>query len=177
MCVVRALRDDSGPVGTTAIDKRAVDSPVRIRRLGLNADVQADRTYHGGVDQAVYAYADEDARFWSDQLGRELHPGWFGENLRVTGIDVSGSRPGDRWSVGNQVVLEVTLPREPCATFARWVGGADARGWVKRFARERRPGTYLRVLRTGVVAAGDPIVVERVADVTRPTIAMMLRAR
>ena len=31
--------------------------------------------------------------------------------------------------------------------------------WVKRFAEEGRPGAYLRVLRSGPVAAGDPVVV------------------
>jgi MOSC domain-containing protein YiiM len=49
------------------------------------------------------------------------------------------------------------MPRSPCATFARWVGGADERGWVKRFAAEGRLGAYLRVIRTGSVSPGDEI--------------------
>jgi MOSC domain-containing protein YiiM len=49
------------------------------------------------------------------------------------------------------------MPRSPCATFARWVGGADERGWVKRFATEGRLGAYLRVVRTGSVSPGDEI--------------------
>jgi MOSC domain-containing protein YiiM len=174
VCVVSGLLSDPGTVGVTAIDKREVRHPVRVRRLGLVADVQADRKHHGGLDKAVYAYTTEDAGFWENELGRPLAPGWFGENLRVDGIDVSGARAGDRWRIGEAVVLEVTMPRQPCQTFARWVGGVDARGWVKRFTLAGRPGAYLRVIRTGVVEAGDRIVVEPTSRTSDPTIAQML---
>ncbi len=156
-CVVGGLRPDAGTVGITAIDKRPVVGAVKVGRLGLYADVQADRKNHGGEDKAVYAYAEEDAGFWSAQLGRDLPPGWFGENLRIAGLDVSNSRVGERWRIGSSVEVEVTMPRSPCATFARWVGGADERGWVKRFGTEGRLGAYLRVIRTGLVSAGDEI--------------------
>ena len=96
-CVVSALRPDAGTVGITAIDKRPVIGAVKVGRLGLYADVQADRKHHGGADKAVYAYAQEDADFWSAQLGRDLPPGWFGENLRVSGLDVTNARVGERW--------------------------------------------------------------------------------
>lgn len=145
--------------GVTAIDKRAIEGTAQVRKLGVHADVQADRTYHGGVNQAVYIYAQEDADFWANELGRDLAPGWFGENFRVAGLDVSNACAGERWAIGNDVVVEVTYPREPCATFARWVGGSDARGWVKRFAAVGRPGAYAKVITTGKVQAGDSITV------------------
>lgn len=160
VCAVHALRRDRGPVGVTAIDKRALEGPVRVGVYGVRGDVQADRKYHGGLEQAVYAYGQDDADFWAEQLGRELAPGWFGENLRIVGLDPNAARIGERWHVGERVVLEVTGPRTPCATFARWVGGADERGWVKRFGAEGRLGAYLRVVRVGEVAAGDAVVVE-----------------
>lgn len=157
VCTVHALRPDSGSVGVTAIDKRALDGAVRIGPLGVRADVQASRKHHGGPDKAVYAYAQDDADFWSRELGRDLAPGWFGENLRVDGIDVNAARIGEVWRIGETVRLEVTMPRTPCATFARWVGGAASRGWVKRFSDEGRLGAYLRVLRAGEVRAGDSV--------------------
>ena len=86
-----------------------------------------------------------------------LPPGFFGENLRTEGIDVNAARIGEVWRIGDTVTVEVTMPRTPCQTFARWVGGAEQRGWVKRFSAERRLGPYLRVLRNGFVQAGDPI--------------------
>lgn len=155
-CVVSQLHPDAGNVGTTAIDKRAVEGAVRVGRLGLFADVQADRKHHGGEDQAVYAYAAEDADWWAEQLGRDIPPGLFGENLRVSGLDVSNARVGERWRIGDTVLLEVTWARTPCMTFARWMG-EERGGWVRRFSDARRLGTYLRVLTTGTVRAGDEI--------------------
>ncbi len=156
VCVVHQLRPDAGN-GVTAIDKRPVTGRVRIGRYGVRADVQADRKHHGGLDKALYAYADEDAAFWESELGRRLPPGFFGENLRTEGIDVNASRIGEVWRIGDTATVEVTMPRTPCQTFARWVGGAEQRGWVRRFSAERRLGPYLRVLRNGFVQAGDPI--------------------
>ena len=76
-----------------------------------------------------------------------------------TVLDVNESEVGERWRIGDRVEVEVTSPRTPCQTFARWVGGADERGWVRRFSDERRLGVYLRVRRTGSITAGDEIVV------------------
>jgi MOSC domain-containing protein YiiM len=129
---------------------------VKVGKLGLYADVQADRKHHGGEEQAVYAYAAEDADWWAEQLQRDIPPGLFGENLRVSGLDVSNARVGERWRIGDQVVLEVTSPRTPCMTFARWMG-EENNGWVRRFSDARRLGAYLRVVKTGSVRAGDPI--------------------
>lgn len=178
-CVVTALRPDPGRIGVTAIDKRPVTGRVLVRPYGLHADVQADREHHGGLDKALYAYAQEDADFWSAALGVDLPPGWFGENLRVEGFDVNSSRVGERWRVGEHVELEVTMPRTPCQTFARWVadlvGDDAARGWVKRFAQERRLGPYLRVVTPGSIAAGDPIEVTA-GPADAPTIRDAFRA-
>lgn len=159
VCVVERLHDDAGTVGTTAIDKRPVDGPVKVGRLGVYADVQADRKHHGGEEKAVYAYAAEDADWWAEQLQREIAPGTFGENLRIEGLDVSAARVGERWRIGageSAVVLEVTSARTPCMTFARWMGEQD-NGWVKRFSDARRLGAYLRVVTPGRISAGDPV--------------------
>ncbi len=158
---------------STAIDKRAVEGRVPLQRLGLAGDVQCDRKHHGGPDAAVYAYADEDAAWWAGELGREITPGLFGENLRTGGIDVTGAEVGEHWQVGpvgEGVLLEVTAPRTPCRTFQERM--AEPR-WVKRFAKRNAPGAYLRVLVPGSVAAGDEVRVVhrpghgvRIGDVT-----------
>lgn len=156
MCRVHQLLPDAGTVGVTAIDKRPVDGPVKAGRLGLYADVQADRAHHGGPDQAVYAYAQEDADHWAAELGRPVEPGLFGENLRTRGVEVSTAVVGERWRVGS-AVLEVTQPRTPCATFARRLGEDR---WVRRFTEANRTGAYLRVVTPGRLGAGDAVVVE-----------------
>jgi MOSC domain-containing protein YiiM len=165
-CVVSELRRDSGYFGVTAIDKRAAGGAVKVTKFGLRGDVQADRKHHGGLDKALYAYAADDAAYWEAELGRELPAGWFGENLRLDGIDVNNARIGERWQIGDQVVVEATMPRTPCQTFARWVGGDDERGWVKRFSTERRLGAYLRVVHTGTIRAGDTVTVIHVPEST-----------
>lgn len=153
VCVVKELRPDAGSVGVTAIDKQPVDGPVRVHKLGLRADVQADRAHHGGEAQAVYIYAQEDADRWAEELGRDLPAGVFGENLRTRGITASYLYFGQRLRIG-EVELEVTAPRTPCATFQRWLGEEK---WVKRFAEVGLTGAYARVISTGSIRAGDSI--------------------
>lgn len=178
--VVHALIPDKwGSVDQTAIDKRPVPGRITVRRLGVEGDRQYDTRHHGGPDQAVYAYAGEDLDCWAGELGRELRPGAFGENLSTEGVDVTGAVIGERWRIGAQgsvsgemsdhadefdgvgrsggsggVVVEVTMPRIPCATFQGFMGEPR---WVKRFFAHGAPGAYLRVLAEGTVAAGDSI--------------------
>jgi MOSC domain-containing protein YiiM len=145
--------DWAGKLGRTAIHKRPVAGSVLVGRLGLGGDEQVDKPAHGGPEQAVYAYAREDLDWWVEQLGRELANGLFGENITTAGVDVTGALIGEIWRLGTATV-QVTGPRIPCVVFAGWM---DERRWVKRFAGARRPGAYLRVLREGAVAAGDPV--------------------
>ncbi|MEU4360925.1 MOSC domain-containing protein [Promicromonospora sp. NPDC023987] len=153
VCRVHVLLPDAGTVGVTAIDKRPVEGRVKVRPLGLYADIQADRKDHGGPDQAVYAYAQEDADFWSAELDRPVPPGLFGENLRVRGLDVNGAVIGERWRIGS-TLLEVTQPRVPCQTFGRRLG---EQRWVRRFTQANRTGAYLRVIENGEIGAGDTV--------------------
>jgi MOSC domain-containing protein YiiM len=147
--------DTRGDLDVTAIDKRAVDGRVRVGRLGLEGDDQHDKRHHGGVEQAVYAYAREDAVSWAAELGYDVAPGRFGENLTTTALDVTGAVLGERWAVGDDgLLLEVTSPRVPCVTFQGWM---DEPHWVKRFTDRGAPGAYLRVVETGTVGVGDSI--------------------
>jgi MOSC domain-containing protein YiiM len=58
------------------------------------------------------------------------------------------------------------MPRTPCQTFARWVGGDNERGWIKRFSQERRLGAYLSVVTTGSIRAGDAVTIVHVPETT-----------
>jgi len=157
VCRVHQLITTRTGFGVTAIDKRPVVEAVKVRQLGVFGDLQGDREHHGGPDQALYAYSQDDADYWSAELGREIPPGLFGENLRTQGVETTGAVIGARWRVGGSLLLEVTSPRVPCATFAERMGEP---GWVKRFTAAGLTGTYLRVIAPGKIAAGDAIVVE-----------------
>lgn len=137
----------------SGIDKKAVTGRVAVHEFGLDGDVQVNKKHHGGEGQAVYAYAQEDAEFWIAELGRELPPGRFGENLRTSGVDLRNAVLGEQWQVGT-ARFEVTAWRTPCANFARFWGVPDL---VKRFAAHGATGAYLRVLETGEVGAGDAV--------------------
>lgn len=159
--VVAALRTDEGrSPRRTAIDKQPVAGQVAVGVLGVAGDKQLNRKHHGGPDKAVYAFAREDVVHWERELSRPIPPGSFGENFSTLGLDVSDSLVGERWRVGSgddALVVEVTMPRQPCMTFARWIG--EGSGWVRRFSAYGRVGAYLRVIFPGTVGAGDPITV------------------
>jgi len=139
--------------------KRPVSGPVAVSRLGLAGDTICDTVNHGGPDQAVYAYAEEDADWWRAELGTELsfplRAGSFGENLTVRGVAVTDAVIGERWQIGG-VVLQVCVPRIPCSTFA---GFWQVDRLVRRFTEAGNCGAYLRVLHEGELAAGDPVTV------------------
>ena len=146
-------------IGTTGIDKQPTPDPIAIAvpgdgDSGVAGDEIFEKDVHGGVDQAVYAYAREDLDTWQEQLDRPLSNGNFGENLTTGGVDVTGAVIGERWRIGTEVELEVSSPRLPCNTFARWM---DEPRWVKRFTARALPGAYLRVVAPGTIRAGDAV--------------------
>ena len=148
-------------IGRTSIAKTAVSGPVEVHSLGVAGDQISDTKHHGGVDQAVYAFAREDLDWWTGQLGQPIADGQFGENLTTSGIDVNEALIGERWRIGS-VLLEITDVRVPCNDFKNWMGlsGYDNKAWVKRFTAVGRPGPYLKVLEEGTLEVGDELVVE-----------------
>ncbi|HEY5400888.1 MAG TPA: MOSC domain-containing protein [Trebonia sp.] len=168
------------PVALTGIDKRPVDGPVLVSApgpkgtgaVGLAGDRVYDVRHHGGDDQAVYAYAREDLDQWQAELGVRLRNGVFGENLTTECVPVNDALVGERWRVGDEVLLEVCCPRIPCGTFQGWLGRS---GWIRRFAEAAMPGAYLRVVAPGLIRAGDPVVIEHRPD-HDVTVAVTFRA-
>lgn len=140
----------------TSIFKNPVAGPVAVQGVNLVGDDQADRRVHGGLDKAVYAYAQEDLDWWSVQLGTVLTPGAFGENLTVAGVAVTDAVIGECWRV-NDVLLKVSRPRTPC--YKLGIRMSDDT-FPRRFAAAGRPGAYLRILSAGTVTAGDSIIIE-----------------
>jgi MOSC domain-containing protein YiiM len=141
--------------GRSGIDKRPAEGPVWLAPEGVVGDTVCDTANHGGLEQAVYAYAEEDLAFWAAELARPVAPGNVGENLTLRGVDCSHALVGVRWQVG-AAVLRVTAPRTPCRVFS---GFLDVPDLVRRFFAAGRPGAYLAVERPAAVAAGDAVTV------------------
>ncbi len=152
--VVEGLIPGPKETGLTAIDKRPQGGRVAVGVLGLERDRVCDTKNHGGPDQAVYCYAQEDADWWAGELDRDIPPGLFGENLRTEGLDITNALIGEVWRLGESVEVMVRAPRMPCVTFQHRM---QLKGWVKRFQQAGCPGAYLKVLKTGTIGAGDPI--------------------
>ncbi len=139
---------------------------------GLAGDHIGDWRHHGGDDQAVYAYAREDLDWWERELDRSLAHGAFGENLTTSGINISQAIVGEQWLIGGALLLQVSDPRIPCRGFATHLG---EKRWVRRFTERAAPGSYLRVLRGGIVRAGNSIVIVERPD-HQVTVSMAFRA-
>ena len=152
--------DPARPHDITGIYKEPVAGPVQVTRLGLPGDAIISTRHHGGPDQAVYVYGGADYAWWAGELGRELAPGTFGENLTIGDLESAPLVIGDRLHIGG-VLLEVTAPRIPCDTFARRMGDPD---FVARFRAAERPGCYCRVIHEGTIQVGDPVTLEPYAE-------------
>ena len=151
-----------GFIETTGIYKEPVQEPVLITASGIKEDVICDKKSHGGPDQALYIYGMADYAWWSQELGKEIAPGTFGDNLTISELESARFDIGDFLHVG-AVTLQVTAPRIPCGTFATRMGDPQ---WVRKFRRAERPGLYCRVINEGVLRAGDKVRVEKYTSET-----------
>ena len=143
-----------GQTVTSGIFKAPVAGPVRLGRLNLEGDGQADLRVHGGADKAVYLYPFEHYAFWAGELGRkDFSHGQFGENFTTRGLLEDEVSIGDVFRLGASRV-QVTQPRTPC--FKLGIRMAEE-NFPARFTAANRTGFYLRVLEEGMIAAGDAI--------------------
>jgi MOSC domain-containing protein YiiM len=180
---VRSNPDPRAMSHLTGIDKVAVAEPVMVRApgpmhggvgSGLVGDTIGNQKFHGGDDQAVYAYAREDLDAWEIELQRTLVNGNFGENLTTSGVDLTAALIGERWHVGSDgLLLEVSAPRTPCRTFQAFL---NLNHWMKTFIQAGKPGAYLRVITPGTVRAGDQIEIDSRPD-HDVTVGLVFRAR
>ena len=152
ICAGRAasLRDGKH----SAIAKSPLDGPVEIGLSGIAGDEQVVRRHHGFPAMAVHLYPADHYAWLRRQVG-ELpvlaSAGGLGENLFVHGIDETMVCIGDRYRLGT-AILEVTQPRQPCATIERHLG---RKGIVKAVVESGRCGIFFRVIEPGLAEAGD----------------------
>ncbi|KAF7563073.1 hypothetical protein G7046_g1062 [Stylonectria norvegica] len=146
---------------TTGIDKNKCRGPMKINKLGLEGD-EHDLTFHGGLDKAILGYCSSHYRDWQASYPERedrFVPGGFGENFVTASMNERNVCVGDIISVGPEVLLQVSLPRQPCFKL-------NHRFSLKNFAPETyktsRTGWYYRVIREGTVDVGDELkLVER----------------
>jgi MOSC domain-containing protein YiiM len=138
----------------SAFFKESVAGPVLLATTNLVGDRQADPRVHGGPEMAVLAYSADHYPAWREELGiPEIGPGGFAENFTISGQDERNVCLGDVYEVG-EAVVQVSQPRGPCYKIAyRW----KRPDLLRRVEENGRHGWYLRVLREGLVEAGQAV--------------------
>lgn len=133
-----------------------------IRSSGVDGDSWAHPRFHGGQDQRVLIVTTESIAELRE-LGYDIYPGALGENLTVEGLDRRHLRAGQIYRAGD-ALIELTKLRVPCRTLDVYGPGVqqqmmDVAAKAKDPASPlwARGGFYARVLREGIVRAGDII--------------------
>ena len=143
------------------LPKRAIAGGL-ITPLGIEGDLHAHPSIHGGPRKAILIIASEIV----DELtarGYPLFYGALGENLTTRGIRMRDLRVGDQIRAGG-ALLEITQPRGPC-TALDFYGESlkseiyDARVKALDYTSPHwgMSGMYTRVLTPGPVESGDTI--------------------
>jgi MOSC domain-containing protein YiiM len=133
-----------------------------VHSLGIVGDDHANKKYHGGPNKALLLLAAEVIdRLSSD--GWPLFYGALGENLTTRGMDYRLWRPGQQFRVG-AVTLQLTTPRQPCATLSRYGSGLQKRIFDARIKsldaaspHWGMSGFYASILEPGTIRSLDII--------------------
>ena len=83
-------------------------------------------------------------------LGFDVGPGDFAENLTTEGIDLASIPVGTRLSIGKEVILELTQIGKECHT------GCAIFQQIGKCIMPKE-GVFARVIRGGLIKAGDQI--------------------
>lgn len=139
----------------TGIFKYPISDPIYLGESDVLGDNVVDRKYHGGIDKACYSYSAEHYRYWEVIYPDvDLTYGAFGENLTIEGLDEVLIRIGDQFKIGNEVIVEVAQPRQPC--FKLGIRFNDQK-IIKRFMNDSYSGIYFRIIKEGNVKTGDDV--------------------
>ena len=144
----------NGEQQQTGIFKKPTNEAIYLDKEEVKGDEISNRQVHGGKYKACYLFSADYYSHWENLYPHlEWHYGMLGENLTVEDLDERQLHVGDIFKVGSALV-QITQPREPCTTFAAKMGTADI---MEQFIAHGRPGTYVRVLKTGYVTVGDTV--------------------
>jgi MOSC domain-containing protein YiiM/ribosomal protein S18 acetylase RimI-like enzyme len=130
----------------------------RVGRAGLEGDAHHHDAVHGGPLRAVCLFASEAIERVRADGHTGVGPGAVGENLTTEAIELSLLPIGSRLAIGDEVVLEITNPANPCDVIkGAFVAGKSGRISILLHPEDSR--MYARVLRQGVVRPGDAIAI------------------
>ena len=139
----------------TGIFKFPVNNPIFLDLENVQHDYVVDRKYHGGIEQAVYAYGEQHYKYWKNLYPKkDWNYGMFGENLTISNLDETNIHVGSTYQLG-EVILETTKPREPCYKLGIRFNDPTI---IKQFWNSTKSGIYFKILKTGYVAKSDEMI-------------------
>ncbi|KAI6775256.1 hypothetical protein HG530_002014 [Fusarium avenaceum] len=148
------IRPLDGSSIRSAINKRARQGKWEVTLLGLVGD-EHHYIHHGGPEKALHQYCAAHYDAWNAELpGREdlFKIGGFGENLSTRYMSEQNVCIGDVFRVGNDVLIQVTGPRQPCYKLNHRFQHKKASAMTQSTGRM---GWYYRVVKTGFIEEGD----------------------
>jgi MOSC domain-containing protein YiiM len=84
-----------------------------VNELGMIGDDHKFPDIHGGPERALGLFSLERILELQSE-GHPIFPGAVGENVTVSGLDWNEITPGQRLSLGDKVVVEITSYTTPC---------------------------------------------------------------
>jgi|TARA_B100001059_G_scaffold25522_1_gene20496 MOSC domain-containing protein YiiM len=140
---------------TTSIFKEPTNRVIKLKKIGLDGDKQADLKSHGGPNKALYLYSYQHYKYWGDILKKDFsnNYGLIGENITVDELDEEKYFIGDEIGISN-VVIKITQPRIPCYKLGIKM---NDKNFVREFISYGHLGLYAKVLKTGEIKNGDAL--------------------
>ena len=125
--------------------KKAIKEGILKAEYGLVGDAHADSSWHRQVSMLAQSSIDK-----MRALGVDVGPGDFAENLTIEGMEIFTMPIGTRFSVGQDIILEMTQIGKECH---------DHCAIYKQVGTCIMPteGIFTRVIKGGVVKAGDEL--------------------
>lgn len=133
------------------IPKTQVNSVILIENWGIEGDIHSG-DWHRQISLLAIESIDK-----MRQLGLNVRPGAFAENITIEGINLLDLKIGDRLIIGN-AVLEVTQIGKEChSKCAIYYRAGDC--------VMPREGIFARVISGGKIYVGDEVIVEKLIPI------------
>lgn len=133
------------------IPKTQVNSVILIENWGIEGDIHSG-DWHRQISLLAIESIDK-----MRQLGLNVRPGAFAENITIEGINLLDLKIGDRLIIGN-AVLEVTQIGKEChSKCAIYYRAGDC--------VMPREGIFARVISGGKIYVGDEVIVDKLIPI------------
>lgn len=127
------------------VRKKAVDKATIRENLGIEGDAHASSEWHRQVSLLAMESIQK-----MQELGLDVKPGDFAENITTEGIDLLNLRLGAKLLIGKEIEAEVSQIGKECHNrCAIYYQAGDC--------VMPKEGIFVRIIKGGTVKKGDPI--------------------